>query len=189
MRKNLANIITATRILGTLGLIFLAPLTLPFYVVYVWCGLSDVTREEADRLENYVLALGIRSLREWEETWVRNYRGMDPEELLPLNDLRAKFVSEVSEFRKDMEGRGHTVLEYCSALYRFILRCGIQEKLAGQEKEFREAGDLAMEKEYGAEVFAVFKEIPDIELCELGERTAGEIPAAGYPCPVFHGGQ
>lgn len=32
-----------------------------------------------------------------------------------------------------------------------------------------------MEKEYGAEVFAVFKEIPDIELCELGERTAGEI--------------
>ena len=42
MRKNLANIITATRILGTLGLIFLAPLTLPFYVVYVWCGLSDV---------------------------------------------------------------------------------------------------------------------------------------------------
>ena len=68
-----------------------------------------MTREEADRLENYVLALGIRSLREWEETWVRNYRGMDPEELLPLNDLRAKFVSEVSEFRKDKEGRSHTV--------------------------------------------------------------------------------
>ena len=42
MKKNLANIITSTRILGTLVLIFLAPLTLSFYVVYVWCGLSDV---------------------------------------------------------------------------------------------------------------------------------------------------
>ena len=42
MRKNLANIITSTRILGTLCLIFLTPLTLPFFVVYIWCGLSDV---------------------------------------------------------------------------------------------------------------------------------------------------
>ncbi|MBQ5555857.1 MAG: CDP-alcohol phosphatidyltransferase family protein, partial [Erysipelotrichaceae bacterium] len=42
MRKNLANIITFTRILGTLCLIFLTPLTLPFFVVYIWCGLSDV---------------------------------------------------------------------------------------------------------------------------------------------------
>ena len=136
---------------------------------YLRCGLSDVTREEADRLENYVLALGIRSLREWEETWVRNYRGMDPEELLPLNDLRAKFVSEVSEFRKDMEGRGHTVLEYCSALYRFILRCGIQEKLAGQEKEFREAGDLAMEKEYG-QIYGIVIDLLDQLAQILGEE-------------------
>ena len=42
MRKNLANIITFTRVLGTLCLIFLTPLTLPFFVVYIWCGLSDV---------------------------------------------------------------------------------------------------------------------------------------------------
>ena len=42
MRKNLANISTSTRILRTLCLIFLTPLTLPFFVVYIWCGLSDV---------------------------------------------------------------------------------------------------------------------------------------------------
>ena len=32
-----------------------------------------------------------------------------------------------------------------------------------------------MEKEYGAEVFAVFKEMPDIDLCDIGEKSAGEI--------------
>ena len=32
---------------------------------YLRCGMSCVTREEADLLENYVLALGIRGFKRW----------------------------------------------------------------------------------------------------------------------------
>ena len=47
---------------------------------YLRCGMSDITREEADLLENYVLALGIRGFGKWKERWVRIYRGMEPDE-------------------------------------------------------------------------------------------------------------
>ena len=42
LKKNLANLITSTRIIATAVFLFLEVLTRPFYIVYVWCGLSDV---------------------------------------------------------------------------------------------------------------------------------------------------
>lgn len=42
LKKNLANLITSTRIIATAVLLFLEMLSKPFFIVYVWCGLSDV---------------------------------------------------------------------------------------------------------------------------------------------------
>lgn len=39
---NLPNCVTALRILGTVALLCVKPLSLPFYIVYTLCGLSDV---------------------------------------------------------------------------------------------------------------------------------------------------
>ena len=52
---------------------------------YLRCGMSEVTREQADKLENYVLALGIRGYKKWSEKWVRVYRGMEAEKIQELN--------------------------------------------------------------------------------------------------------
>lgn len=41
-KKNLANIITISRIIGTMILIFLDVSSLPFKIIYSWCGISDV---------------------------------------------------------------------------------------------------------------------------------------------------
>lgn len=40
--KNLANLITSSRIIATAALVFLETLSRPFFMVYVWAGLSDV---------------------------------------------------------------------------------------------------------------------------------------------------
>ena len=45
---------------------------------YLRCGMSGISREETDKLENYVIALGIRGYSRWQEKWVRIYRGMQP---------------------------------------------------------------------------------------------------------------
>lgn len=40
--KNVPNIITTTRIIGSLILLFIEPFSIAFFIVYVLCGLSDV---------------------------------------------------------------------------------------------------------------------------------------------------
>ena len=64
---------------------------------YLRCGMSDLSRREVDILENYVIALGIRGFRKWNETWVRIYRGMDPAVIMDLNEIREHFTEEVRE--------------------------------------------------------------------------------------------
>ncbi|MCQ2800559.1 MAG: CDP-alcohol phosphatidyltransferase family protein [Bacilli bacterium] len=41
IKKNLANFITLIRIFGAIAIIFLEPLSLPFFIVYGVCGFSD----------------------------------------------------------------------------------------------------------------------------------------------------
>ena len=41
IKKNLANFITLIRIFGAVALIFLEPLSIPFFIVYGVCGFSD----------------------------------------------------------------------------------------------------------------------------------------------------
>ncbi len=41
MKKNIPNIITAARIVGAAVLLFIEPLSVPFYMIYSLCGLSD----------------------------------------------------------------------------------------------------------------------------------------------------
>ncbi len=41
IRNNIANFITSIRLIGAISLIFIEPLTLPFFIVYTFCGLSD----------------------------------------------------------------------------------------------------------------------------------------------------
>ena len=38
---------------------------------YLRCGLADFSPGEVDRLENYVLALGIRGKKKWSQAFVR----------------------------------------------------------------------------------------------------------------------
>lgn len=72
---------------------------------YLRCGMSDLSRREVDILENYVIALGIRGFRKWNETWVRIYRGMDPAVIMDLNEIREHFTEEVRELAEGFSGK------------------------------------------------------------------------------------
>ena len=137
---------------------------------YLRCGMSNVTRAEADKLENYVIALGIRGFKKWSEKWVRVYRGMKPEEIQEINEIREKLVSETGEFAEGFAGGKKTIGEYCRILYEFIAGSHIQEKLKIRELAFREAGDKAMEKEY-SQIYAIIMDLLDKMVEILGEET------------------
>lgn len=136
---------------------------------YLRCGMSCVTREEADLLENYVLALGIRGFKHWDEKWVRIYRGMPPESIQTLNEIRECFADETRELALSFKGGKKTVREYCTILYEFAVKSQVQQKLKDQEKKFRELGDKAMEKEY-AQIYGIVMELLDSMLEILGDE-------------------
>ena len=79
---------------------------------YLRCGMSDLSRREVDILENYVIALGIRGFRKWNETWVRIYRGMDPAVIMDLNEIREHFTEEVRELAEGFSGKKKTQQRY-----------------------------------------------------------------------------
>lgn len=57
-KKNAANIVTSTRIIGTLCLIPFETYSLPFYIFYIWCGVSDVIDGFIARTTHTVSRLG-----------------------------------------------------------------------------------------------------------------------------------
>ncbi len=55
---NVANSITMVRIIGTVCLLFVAPFTVPFYIIYTLAGLSDVFDGYVARVTNTSSAFG-----------------------------------------------------------------------------------------------------------------------------------
>lgn len=61
MRKeNIPNLITLMRFVGTLALLFCEPLSICFFVVYVFCGITDVLDGFLARKLNATSVLGAR---------------------------------------------------------------------------------------------------------------------------------
>lgn len=136
---------------------------------YLRCGMSDISQQEIDRVENYVIALGIRGYKIWSEKWVRIYRGMEPDAIQEINRIREKFVGEVKNLYEGFRGGKKSVKEYCLCLYQFIVKCQIQQKLAERELAFKHSGEKAMEKEY-AQIYGIVIELLDKMVEILGEE-------------------
>lgn len=113
---------------------------------FLRCGLSGITPEEADRLENYCLTMGIRGKKAWNSRFTRRLpmQGEEAAELEALNALREKIVSML----EPLMVKKATGSELVQALYAFIVRAGIEEKLAEYEQMFTDKNDLVKAKEY-----------------------------------------
>ena len=136
---------------------------------YLRCGMSDISRRDTDKLENYVLALGIRGYTAWNRKWVRIYRGMRPEEIGELNEIRERFVQEVKVLAEGFGKGPKRLREYCEGLYAHMIAGKIQEKLKQREYAFQQKNDKAMEKEYG-QIYGIVLGLMDRMVEILGEE-------------------
>ena len=154
---------------------------------YFRCGLAKVPAETVDRLENYVLAFGIRGLSIWRQVWVRTCDGMTPEELALINEVRGRFVEEIAAFAEVCEKKDTTVREKTIALYEFLAGKGLQRQLEQKRAAFEAEGQPARAKEYG-QVYQVIMNLLDQYVDLLGEEPMGireytEILEAGLSAP------
>ena len=136
---------------------------------YLRTGLTGFSDEEIDIVENYVIALGIRGYKKWQEKWIRRARGMEETELERINDIKERFLIQVEDVTMVLKKRNKTVSEVTKALYDFLVKGELQKKVKEYEIRFGNDGELALEKEYG-QVYRIVIELFDKFVELLGEE-------------------
>lgn len=125
---------------------------------YLRTEFANLSPEEVDVLENYVLAFGIRGFKRWNEQWVRKSRGMNLEQLEEVNGIRAKFVSHIETVVASLKSKTKTVFEVTEAIHSFFLRVELQKRVQERQMYFESIGELSLAKEY-AQVYRIIIEL------------------------------
>ena len=113
---------------------------------YLKSGFSCLEQGEADLLENYVTALGIRGYARWERPFASDL--FPEEEMKQIEQCRLRFMEEIRPLKEGLKKRGSNVLAKLTCLYEFLERLEIREKMEAYRKKFEEEGDLAQAKTY-----------------------------------------
>lgn len=132
-------------------------------------GMTGFTRKEVDKLENYVIALGLRGYKKWQAAWVRRTSGMGEEELAKLNHLRVRFVEKMDGLAAILRKQSKTVGDVTLAVYEFFCREKVQEQIQTMELKFQNEGELALAKEY-SQIYRIVIELFDKFAELLGEE-------------------
>ena len=114
---------------------------------YLRSGMTGISMEDIDYLENYVRALGIRGKKQYENLFTKHteYTAGDGDKLEQLNQIRERLLHSLELLHQPAE----TMEERVNLLYDFILQAKLEEQLFAYEKRFAEEGDPVKEKEYG----------------------------------------
>ena len=120
---------------------------------YLKTGLTALSAEDVDLLENYVLKWNLEGSawtgkRDWAghpKGYGRAFTEGDTALLARLNALRRQVAAPLEALRKNLDrtGRGQAV-----ALYRFLETIGVPERLAERTAELNRRGKAALAEEY-----------------------------------------
>lgn len=153
---------------------------------YLRTGLIAGKEDEAktDRLENYVIAMGIRGFKRWDLQWEGWYRGGRELNLEELNEFREEIMAPLRRLREAFKNPDSTVVSMTGALVSFLMEVGIEEKMLAYEEKFREMGEFTLAMEY-SQVYGLVMDLFDRLAGLLGQehisrREFGEILDAGF---------
>lgn len=164
-------------------------------------GMADISREEIDELENYVIRTGARGYRTYSRLFTRRTEEMQQgsgqedteraeETLERLNRSRQQFADTVEILHMAPRAKAG---EYVDHLYDFLEQNQVQQKLLNYQQQFEQEGDLAKAREY-AQIYRLvmdlldqiyellgkeeisLQEFADILEAGFGEITVGTIP-------------
>ena len=164
-------------------------------------GMADISREEIDELENYVIRTGARGYRTYSRLFTRKTEEMQQgsgqedteraeETMERLNRIRQQFANTVEILHMAPRAKAG---EYVDHLYDFLEQNQVQQKLLNYQQRFEQEGDLAKAREY-AQIYRLvmdlldqiyellgeeeisLQEFADILEAGFGEITVGTIP-------------
>ena len=140
---------------------------------YLRTGLVTTDRVRTDRMENYVLALGIRGYKKWNSTWDRVYRGGGGLNLQELNEFRELVMTPLFDLREALRKPAVTIAGMAEAVILFLETCRVQEKMLEYEEQFTSRGEYRLAKEYSQVYDMVLDLLERLKLL-LGSETVGK---------------
>lgn len=139
-------------------------------------GMADISREEIDELENYVIRTGARGYRTYSRLFTRrteelqgNAEGSEQAEEKTkerLNRIRQQFMDAVEILHM---GSREKAGDYVSHLYDFLEQNQVQQKLLNYQQQFEKEGDLSRAREY-AQIYRLVMDLLDQVYELLGEE-------------------
>jgi len=126
-------------------------------------GLSDISPDECELLENYVLRYGIEGNR-----WKKDFSLGEKELSEDLNLCREKFVKPLENLTRKVKGK-KTFAEITRALHEYLKTMEIPDKLAGQIEMFRNQGLYELVNE-NTQIWNIVMEVFDQMGGILGEQ-------------------
>jgi ATP-dependent helicase/nuclease subunit B len=132
--------------------------------MFAWLktGLAGISRDDCDKLENYVILWGIRgSMWLRDVPWTANPDGYGQE----LTEERAARLAEINAIREqvrvplvslsDSLHNAESARAKATALYTFCQDCGVPETLQAQTDAAAEAGEIQLAEE-NAQLWKIF---------------------------------
>jgi ATP-dependent helicase/nuclease subunit B len=132
-------------------------------------GYCGVTMDEVDRLENYLLATGIRGKKMWSNRWLRLPRNEKAYDLESLENLRQKLMEGLLPVVQVFEDTQATVEQQIKALYVYIVSLQVEQQLFYREEELLKADEQAKSKEYG-QIYAIVMDLFEKCIHILGQE-------------------
>ncbi len=114
---------------------------------YLKSGMSDMTDEQVDFLENYCLMAGIRGHSMWARPFSRRLDRYEDEQVLLLQDLRRQMIAETEAFYLTMKDRETSVRQAMTVLYETLVSLDYPGKLEDQALEAEERADFSRARE------------------------------------------
>jgi len=133
-------------------------------------GFCNISREDIDIFENYVISTGIRGKNKYFHPFaIRSNTFKEDENLIRVNAIREQFIGSFIAFDKAVSESNKTVGEYASALYSLITSFSCEEKIKQRGKMHELAGRGVKAKEY-SQIYKVVMDMLDKMVAILNDE-------------------
>ena len=139
-------------------------------------GMADISKEEIDELENYVIRTGARGYRTYSRLFTRRTEELqgnaeeseqaEEKTMERLNRIRQQFMDAVEILHMGSQEKAG---DYVSHLYDFLEQNQVQQKLLNYQQQFEKEGDLSRAREY-AQIYRLVMDLLDQVYELLGEE-------------------
>lgn len=125
---------------------------------YLRTGLVSQERTMVDRLENYILAMGIRGGKRFRETWERTYRGAGDLNVTEVNAFKDRMLAPLFAMQERFRQADLTIAGMTEAVLTLLADCRAEEQLESYQEYFTKIGEHRLAKEYG-QVYGLVTEL------------------------------